>query len=106
MISVYLNLFNINLTAWFSAMILDGHAAKLATLPMMLPPTTLLGRDLPHHERNILKNFAHAEDARSKRRGRQLKSGNQDEGSARMCKEPKAPAESTTGGQGGAPAKP
>ena len=43
MISVYLNLFNINLTAWFSAMILDGHAAKLATLSMMLPPTTLLG---------------------------------------------------------------
>ena len=86
--------------------ILDGHAAELATVPMVLPPTTLLGRDLPHHERNILKNFVHAEDARSKRRGRQLKSGNQDEGSARVCKEPLAPAELTTGGQGGVPAKP
>ena len=86
--------------------ILDGHAAELATVQMLLPATTLLGRDLPSLERNILKNFAHADDARSKRRGRQLKSGNQNEGSARMCKESKAPAESTTGGQGGAPAKP
>ena len=86
--------------------ILDGHADGLATVPMLLPATTLLGRDLPSLDRNILKNFAHADDARSKRRGRQLKSGNQDEGSTRMCKEPKAPAETTTGDQGGAPAKP
>ena len=84
----------------------DDHTGRLATLPMMLPPTTLLGRDLPHRERNILKNFAHAEDARSKRRGRQLKSGNQDEGSARVCKVPLAPAQLTTGGQGEVPAKP
>ena len=75
MISVYLNLFNINLTAWFSAMILDGHAAKLATLSMMLPPTTLLGLDLPHHEQNIFKKFAHSNDAGSNGRGHQLKSG-------------------------------
>ena len=39
---------------------------------MVLSPTTLLGRDLLHLERNILKNFAHADDARSKRKGRQL----------------------------------
>ena len=43
MISVYLNLFNINLTAWFAAVILDGQPAKLATLPMMLPSITILG---------------------------------------------------------------
>ena len=34
--------------------ILDGHAAELATVPVVLPPTTVLGRDLPHHERHIL----------------------------------------------------
>ena len=43
MISVYLNLFNINLTAWFAAVILDGQPAKLATLPMMLPSIIILG---------------------------------------------------------------
>ena len=106
MISVYLNLFNINLTAWFSAMILDDHAAKLATLSMMLPPTTLLGLDLPHHERNIFKKFVHSNDAGSNGRGRQLKSGSQDGDSAGMNKEPKALAESTTSGQGRRPEKP
>ena len=68
-------LFNIDLTTWFSAVILDGHAAGLAIVPMVLSPTTLLGRDLLHLERNILKNFAHADDARSKRKGRQLNLG-------------------------------
>ena len=68
--------------------ILDGHAAELATVPMVLPPTTLLGRDLPHLERNILKNF---DETRSRRRGRQ---------------KPKALEESTTGGKAGTPAKP
>ena len=84
MISVYLNVFNTNLPIWFSAMIWDDHTGRLATLPMMLPPTTLLGRDLPHRERNILTNFAHSDDASSKHKGRQLRSGSQDEGSAEM----------------------
>ena len=51
---------------------LDGHAAGLAIVPMVLSPTTLLGRDLLHLKRNIWKNFAHADDARSKRKRRQL----------------------------------
>ena len=36
MISVYLHVFNIDLTTWFSAVILDGHAAGLATVPIVL----------------------------------------------------------------------
>ena len=65
-------LFNIDVTTWFFAVILDGHAAGLAIVSMVLSPTTLLGRDPLLLERNILKNFAHADDARSKRKGRQL----------------------------------
>ena len=53
-----------------------------------------------------MKKFAHADHARYKRRGRQRKFGSQDEGSSGMCKQPTVLAESTTGCQGGAPAKP
>ena len=83
----------------------DDHTGRLATLPMMLPPTTLLGRDLPRRERNILTNFAHSDDASSKHKGRQLRSGSQDEGSAN-AQEPKPLAKSTTGGQGGTQEQP
>ena len=86
MISVYKYVFSIDLTSWFSAVILDGHAAGLATIPVVLPPTTLLGRDLPHLERNILKNF---DETRSRPRRRQKS---------------KALEESTTGGMAGTPA--
>ena len=75
MISVYLYVSNIDLTTWFSAVILDCYAAGLATVSIVLPPTTLLGRDLLYLERNILKNLAHADLSRYKRRGRQRKSG-------------------------------
>ena len=103
-------------------MILDGHAAGLATVEIVLPSGTLLGRDLPHLERNILKNFSHADVTRSKRRGRRPRPGSQDEGFAGMCNEDEALAESADGGctheessagsastvcgQGGAPAEP
>ncbi len=103
---MYLHTFNIDLTTGFSAVILDGHAAGLATVAMVLPLATLLGRDLPHLERNILKNFSHADVTRSKRRGRRPRPGSEDEGSAGMCNEDEALAESADGGQGGAPAEP
>ena len=92
MISVYLKVFNIDLTTWFSAVILDGHAAGQATVEMVLRPGTLLGRDLPHLERNILKNFPHADDTRSKRKGRRPRPGSQEEGSAGVCNEEQSSA--------------
>ena len=54
MISVYLKVLNIDLTTWFSTVILVGHAAGQATVEMELRSGTLLGRDIPHLERNIL----------------------------------------------------
>ena len=48
---------------------LDGHAAELAIVPVVLSPTTLLRRDLLHLKRNIWKNFTHADDARSNAKG-------------------------------------
>ena len=54
MISVYLKVLNIDLTTWFSTVILVGHAAGQATVEMELRSGTLLGRDIPHLEQNIL----------------------------------------------------
>ena len=59
----------IDLTTWISAVMLDGHAAELAIVPVVLSPTTLLRRDLLHLKRNIWKNFTHADDARSNAKG-------------------------------------
>ena len=87
-------------------MIWDDHTGRLATLPMMLPPTTLLGRDLPHRGRRFLKNLAHFDDALFKCRGRQLKVWKPGQGIRGMYKKPKALAESTNSGQGGTPEKP
>ena len=57
MISEYLQVFNIDLTAKFSTVMLDSHATGQATVEVELRPGALLGWDLPHLERNILKHF-------------------------------------------------
>ena len=44
----------------------------LSIVSIVSSPTRLLGLDPLLLERNTLKNFAHADDARSKRKGRQL----------------------------------
>ena len=70
MITVYLKVFNIDLTTWFLAVTLDGYAAGQAIVEMVFRPGTLLGRDLPHLERNVLKHFPHVDDTRSQPNGR------------------------------------
>ena len=119
MISVYLRVWNIDLTAWFSAVILDGHAAGQATVEMVLPGT-LLGRDLAHQERNIIKNFSGADVTRSKRRSRLPKPRKQEstdgihladalaESSSAKCDEGDAPTGSVSAvcSQGTTPSEP
>ena len=51
MISECLQVFNIDLTAKFSTVMLDSHAAGQATVGVELRPGALVGRDLPHLER-------------------------------------------------------
>ena len=92
MTSVYLKVFNIDLTTWFSAVMLDGHAVGQTTFEINLPPGMLLGRDLPRLRRNILKNFPHVDDTRARRKIRRPRPGSQEEGSAGVCNEEQSSA--------------
>ena len=87
MMSVYLKVFNIDLTTWISAEILDGHAVGQTTFEMKLPPGMLLGRDLPRLERDTWKNFPHVDDTRAKRISSRPGPGSKEEKSAGVCNE-------------------
>ncbi len=69
MISVYKKVWNIDLSKWFSAVTLDDHAARQASIEIILPHT-LLGQPLAHLEQDIVNKISGADVTRSKRRGR------------------------------------
>ena len=72
MISVYKNVWTSELSKWFSAVILDDHAAEQASIEMILPHT-LLGQPLAHLEQDIINKISGADVTRSKRRGHRRK---------------------------------
>ena len=72
MISVYKNVWDIDLSKWFSAVILDDHAAEQASIQIILPHT-LIGQPLAHLEQDIIKNNFGVNVTRSKRGGHRRK---------------------------------